>query len=282
MRVLEGIIKIIQYKVETPKILGPYHVICFCVMIAATVLFVLKFKDASDKTIRRLLFVTWCVIVMLEILKQIQASYSLGGAGDYVWAYRWYDLPFQFCSTPYYCLPFIIFLPDGFFRRAFVAFFAGFSLFAGLVVMIYPGDVFSATLFLNLQTMIHHGAMVSIGVLMAVHNRRNMNIRYFLGSLVVFYFFAVTALVLNEVIYYTALSDSTTDAVNFFFISRHYPSTLPLLSDIYKALPYGWYLVVYFAGFTLASALIYFIEMGSFELNKKIKEAIGKRKSQNG
>ena len=273
MLLLEKIISILEYKVSTPTVFGTYHLCCLALVAIVAALFVWRFKDASDKFIRKLLFAIWCVITVLEIIKQIEGAYFVNDCGIPTWSYLWHSFPLQFCSTPYYCLPFIVFLPDGFWRRSFIAFFASFSLFAGLVVMIYPGDVYCATLFLDVQTMLHHGAMVALGILMAAHNRRQMNKRYFLGSLLIFYAFAAVALILNELLYYLVLVDLPSEAVNLFFISRHYDCTLPLLSDVYRAVPYGVYLVVYFAGFTLASALIYFAEKGILALAKKCKRA---------
>jgi hypothetical protein len=71
-----------------------------------------------------------------------------------------------------------------------------------------------------------------------------MRTRYFFGSLLVFYFFAALAMLLNELIYKFVLFDRPSEAINLFYISRHYNSTLPLLADVYKAVPYGAYLAV--------------------------------------
>ena len=273
MSFLEKIISVFEYKVTPPEVFGLYHICCLALVAVVTVLLVWRLKDAPDKTIRRVLLVVWCVMVVMELIKQLEGAYFIDEYGQPTWSYLWHSFPLQFCSTPYYCLPFIIFLPDGFWRRSFIAFFASFSLFAGLVVMIYPGDVYCDTLLLDVQTMLHHGAMVALGILMVAHNRRRMNKRYFLGSLLIFYAFAAVALLLNELLYYFVLVDLPSEAVNLFFISRHYDCTLPLLSDVYRAVPYGVYLVVYFVGFTLASALIYFAEKGILALAKKGKRA---------
>lgn len=270
MSFFEKLIHLLEYKVEMPAIFGAYHLICVLLTIAATVLLVWRFKDASDRTIRIILFFFWCTITALEILKQLEGAFYLDGTTP-TWSYLWHIFPFQFCSTPYYVIPFAIFMPDGFWRRSFIAFFASFSLFAGLVVMIYPGDVYTTNLFINAQTMILHGSMVAMGVLMVAHNRKHMNKRYFAGSLTVFYSLAAIAILLNELVYNFVLKDVSNQAFNMFVISRHYDCTLPLLSKIYKAVPYGWYLVIYFLGFTLASALIYFSEKGLLFLIGKLK-----------
>ncbi|MCK7485244.1 MAG: hypothetical protein MZU97_06565 [Bacillus subtilis] len=38
------------------------------------------------------------------------------------------------------------------------------GMFAGLAVMLYPNDVFITTIGINIQTMVHHGAMMVVGV----------------------------------------------------------------------------------------------------------------------
>jgi hypothetical protein len=62
-----------------------------------------------------------------------------------------------------------------------------------------------------------------------------------------------------------------------FFISRHYPCTLPVLADIYAKVPYPVFLCIYLVGFAVVSALIYGIEKGILALiyrrkHKKLKE----------
>ena len=194
MSFIEKLIGFFEYQVTPPEVFGTYHLICLAFVVVAAAFLVWRFKDASDKTIRVLLFCIWCVITVLEVIKQLEGAYFVDEYGTPTWSYLWHSFPFQFCSTPYYCLPFIVFLPDGFWRRSFIAFSAGFSFFAGLVVMIYPGDVYCSTLFLNAQTMIQHGLMVAIGILMVAYNRRQMKNRYFAGSLLIFYSFAATSI----------------------------------------------------------------------------------------
>ena len=256
----EFLVSFLERKVEPPVTFGSYHFICLLLTVLLTVFLVWRFRNTSDKTIRILLFAVWCTVVTLEILKQIEGAFYVEN-GVPTWQYLWHYFPLQFCSTIHYTLPFIVFLPDGFIRRTFIAFFTSFSFFAGLVVMIYPGDVYCGTLFINLQTMIHHGLMFAVGILMVAYNRKHMNKRYFAGSLVIFYTMAIIALVLNETLY--------EHYINLFFISRHYDCTLPLLSNIYKAVPYGWYFVIYFLGFTLVAFLVYLAEKGVLALIQK-------------
>ena len=273
LHLLESFVRIFEFKLSAkPEIYGIYHIVCLGIVILAAVLFAVFFKNVSNKTIRAILLGAWITIVLLEIIKQLEGAYSPYYWGtDYDWAtyrweYLWHSFPYQFCSTPYYCLPFIIFLPDGFWRRSFIAFFATFSLFAGLIVMFYPGDVFVTNLFLDVQTMIHHGSMVIISVLLIAHERHKFKIKYFLGALAIFAAFVAVAVALNELLYYFVLAGLENQAVNLFLISSHYQTTLPVLSLLSGKIPYPVYLATYFVCFSLASAIIFFAEKGILAL----------------
>ena len=271
MSIIERFISFFEAKGTVPQIFGLYHFLCVLATLLLCVFLVWKFKDASIRTIRLLVLGFWVTLVLLEIIKQLEGAYDMTGA-EPTWEYFWHIFPFQFCSTPLYVMPFVIFLPDGWWRRSIMAFFACFSLFAGLVVMIYPGDVYCANIFVNIQTMIHHGSMVALGVLLVARNRNHMNKQFFGGSMMIFYSFVSIAMLLNELVYAFHLQDLPQHTFNMFFISRHYDCTLPLLSIIYKAVPYGWFLVIYIVGFTFASALIYTVEKSILTLIHKIKE----------
>ena len=145
-------------------------------------------------------------------------------------------------------------------RNAFMAFFASFSFFAGLAVMIYPNDVFTSMAGINFQTMIHHGTMVALGILVVAYNRNKMSKRYFVGSLIVFYFFAGVAMILNETIHNHLVAIGSTESINMFYISPYYPCTLPVLSDIYSKVPYPAFLCIYLLGFALISGVIFTLE----------------------
>ena len=49
-------------------------------------------------------------------------------------------------------------------QSALLSFLATFALFAGTCVMVYPGDVFTSSVWINLQSMICHASMIVIGV----------------------------------------------------------------------------------------------------------------------
>ena len=149
-----------------------------------------------------------------------------------------------------------------------MAFFEGFSVFAGLVVMLYPNNVFSSLIGINLQTMIHHGAMVAVGIFMVAYDR-HQNKRSFFGGLTVFYVFSAAALILNEVIYTAVIAKGAIVEFNMFYISRHFPCTLPILSEIFRQVNYPTFLLIYLIGFTAVSTLVFGIERGVLILLRK-------------
>ena len=258
-----NLLEFLDTKMETPTPYGWFHLMFIGIIIAVALTLCIFFRNCTDKTFRRIVFIFWIVIVLLEIYKEINFTFQVSD-GEIVTEYQWYIFPFQFCSTPFYVLPFIVFLKDGKLRDAFISFTAIFVLVAGLAVMIYPNDVFVGTIGINIQTMVHHGSQVILGVFCCVHERRKYKgARFCLSAVAVFAALAAVATLLNETFIYIIPDDST---FNMFFISRHFPSTLPILDGIYASVPYPVFLLAYFFAFGVGAAVIYLIQWGIIKL----------------
>ena len=267
---LEKLLLVLGEKMTKPAIFGAWHIVSLVLTIAFAVFLVAKFKDCSDATLRRILLAVWLVMLLFEVYKQVHSAFHTEyyEAWNFTyWEYSLWSFPFQFCSTPIYLLPFIIFAKEGKFRNAISAYMVTLSLFAGLIVMIYPGDVFSSTISINIQTMVHHGLQLAIGIFLTAHNRHKLNKRFFAWALIVFAVFAVLALVFNVAMYYV----KPEAPVNMFYISPFVPCTLPVLSAVYASVPFPVYAVVYVLGFALVAAVIYAIEKGIVALCSRIK-----------
>lgn len=263
----EKLLYFISKRMEAPPLFGTWHIVFLVLSIAFAAFLVAMFKDCSDRTLRKLLLVCWLVILFFEIYKQVVFSFRSNDGITGSWSYTWHAFPFQFCSTPLYLLPIVIFAKEGRFRNAIVAYMVTFSLFAGLIVMIYPGDVFTSIIGINIQTMVHHGMQLAIGVFLVAHNRHHLNKRFFAWSMIVFSVFAATALLLNTIMNYAKPGVE----FNMFFISPFQPCTLPVLSAIYPLVPYPVYLIMYVLGFALVSALVYTIEKCVVSICSRIK-----------
>lgn len=254
-------------KMETPACYGVYHIICLILCIALTAFLIWKFKNCEDKTMRLIIGICWGVIFLFEAYKQMVSSFR---EETLTWSYYWYFFPFQFCSTPLYVLPFVAFLKEGKVRDAMIAYTMTYSLFGGLCVMIYPGDVFCATTGINIQTMVHHGLQVTTGIFLAVHQRKKYGVKFFASSAIVFFCFLLVALGFNTI--GNALIPEA--GFNMFFIGPKTPCTLPLLSMIYPLVPWIVFFFIYMLGFSLIAALIAWISYLIYKGPKKKVKAV--------
>lgn len=244
---------------EAPGNYGWFHIMMLAVIISLTVIFCVYGKNCTDKTFRRIILYYWIYNIISELYVALIYSFELeGGVG--VWDYEWYMFPFQFCSSPAYTLPFIAFLKDGRVRDAFISFTGTFSLFAGIAVMLYPNDVFVKCLGIDIQTMIHHGMQVVLGVFVMVHERRRLTHSFFFKGIPVFAGLVLIAMGLNIGVYHLFSELGMDDTFNMYFISPYFDCTLPILSLIYPLIPYPAFLVMYILGFSLIAALMYYVQ----------------------
>ena len=263
------LLEFLDMQMTRPESYGWFHLMFVGITIAVTLLLCVFFRNCNDKTFRRIILIFWIIIVILEIYKEINYTFSVSD-GEIVAKYQWYIFPFQFCSTPFYVLPFIVFLKEGKVRDACIAFTAIFALVAGLAVMIYPNDVFIGTIGINIQTMVHHGSQVILGIFCCVHERKKYSgVRFCLSAVAVFAALSAVAMLLNEIFIYIVPEGET---FNMFYISRHFPSTLVILCDIYKAVPYPVFLLAYFFAFGVGAAVIYLIQWGIIRLTSLKKK----------
>ena len=156
MNFFERILIGLKGKMPEPTNYGWFHLMFVVLAIAAIVLLCIFARNLKDKTFRRIIMWCWIVMLVLEIYKQL--IYSVHEYdGQAYWRYQWYAFPFQLCSTPLYLLPFVAFMKEGKVRDSIISFICTFAMFGGLVVFLYPNDVFVETIGINFQTMIHHG-----------------------------------------------------------------------------------------------------------------------------
>ena len=262
MEFINKLVKLIDVWGPVPKLYGWYHILCLALTVALTAFLILKFKNADDKTFRKIILITWITIVVFEVYKQVVTSFN---SDNDTWKYLWYYFPFQFCSSPLYVLPFVALLKEGKVRDAFIAFTMSFAFFGGLVVMLYPGDVFQGCIGINLQTMVHHASQVIIGIFVAVHQRRKFSKGFFLSAAAVFAAIVVIAIGFN-VVGHMLIPEQ---GLNMFFVGPYVPSALPVFSIIYPLVPWPVFLAIYILGFSLVAMLICFVANLIYTKGKK-------------
>ena len=255
------ILNFLQSEMTRPVSYGWVHLLSLFLVIALTTLLILRFRSADERVVRRIMLVAWLLMVVGEVYKQIVYTWEVSD-GIIVRDFQWYAFPFQFCSTPMYVLPFAIFLPEGRVRDAFLAFLGTFSLFGGLAVYAYPADVFISTIGVNIQTMLHHGLQVVIGVYLATRYYKKLNFRYYLKGLAVFAMLVLVAMAMNVGVHHALVANGIDETFNMFFISPYHECTLPVLSAIWPLVPYAVFLPMYVLGFGIVGFIIFDIEMG--------------------
>lgn len=252
---------------ETPQLFGWFHILWLGItFLSAIALCIWHRKSGNERRVTNVVFGVAVMVIVLEIYKMINFSFSYDNGIEF--DFQWYAFPWQFCSTPMY----VGFLA-GIFRKgkvhdALCAYLATFAVFAGTAVMVYPGDVFISTIGINIQTMICHGSMLTVGIYLLYSGCVKLEHKTILKALPVFACTVLIAVILNEIAYFSGLLE--TDSFNMFFISRHMESTLPVYSMIHNSVPFPFNLVIYIVGFTAAAYLMLLMGMGVRAIGVKL------------
>ena len=261
MRLLVGLYNFFNLQYNEPKSYGLYHIICILSIIGLCVMLCKLFGNADDAVIRKITSVVWIVMVSFEVYKQLNYGFGVED-GRLVWDYAWYIFPFQFCSSPLYVLPFIAYSKSEKLRTMCIAYMMTFSLFAGVAVMCYPNDVFVETVGINLQTMVHHGSQVIMGVFYIVRYRAKLDCKLVFEGVKLFVAMVFIAMTLNVAGYHVLTACGIDETFNMFYISPYFSCTLPLLSLVWEHVPYVVFVMVYFFGFILCAFIMYWIAKG--------------------
>lgn len=256
----QSLLALLDTQMETPPSFGWFHLMWVGISFLALIPLLRFPKEQSQDHVRKVVLVTAITVIILEIYKQINYSFSYedGIAFDY----QWYAFPFQFCSTPMYVGLAAGLLRKGRIHESLCAYLATYAVFAGLCVMIYPGDVFIETVGINIQTMICHGSMLTIGIYLFGSGYVKTEHKTILKALPVFCTMVLIAVGLNEWAHRTGLLEE--HYFNMFYFSPYTDPHLPVYSDVQRALgvdnPLSF--IIYVAVFTLAAYLILLIAMG--------------------
>ena len=261
MEFFGALIEFLDAEMETPTMYGWFHLLFWGLTLGATVLLcVLHKRNPSEKRVRAVVFGVALTVFILEIYKMINYSFSYEN-GEILFEYQWYAFPWQFCSTPMYAG-----LLTGIFRKgrvhnALCAFLATYAIFAGAAVMFYPGDVFISTVGINIQTMICHGSMITVGIYLWYSGYVKAEHKTILGAVCVFTAAIVVAIILNEIAYVSGILEAGHN-FNMFYISPHCDPHLPVYSDVQRLVPYPFCLFIYIGAFSLVAYLILLAVMG--------------------
>lgn len=255
------VLQILDTAMVTPESYGWFHIFFFVLSIVVGIALCFILKDGK-KHAPNVVLVTAIVVLLLEVYKMINFGYGDSYTTQLAYRFQWYAFPFQFCSTPMYVGLAAGLLRKGRIHESLCAYLATYAVFAGLCVMIYPGDVFIDTIGINIQTMICHGSMLTVGIYLFGSGYVKTEHKTILKALPVFCTMVLIAVGLNEWAYRTGLLEE--HYFNMFYFSPYTDPHLPVYSDVQNALgvdnPLNF--IVYIAAFTLAAYLILLIAMG--------------------
>lgn len=249
-----------------PYPFGWFHITTtlFCILIG---FFLCRYPGAqAERRVRIVLGVTTALVILGEIIKQVIYTFEFNGIvieADY----QWFSFPFQFCSTPMY-IGLIAALTKGRVHRFCCDYLGSFALFAGIAVLVYPAQIYNEFIAINIQTMICHGSMLSLGIYLLHTGYVKCNIRTLRRASVVFLINVAIAVVLNEIAFYAGILE--TDVFNMFYISPHCEPTLAVYSWVQAVVPYPWCLAVYILAFTIAAGLVLLCAFAMRRLRKSI------------
>lgn len=248
---MKEILDFLAFKGNTPTLYGLYHIFCLFIVLGLSTLIIIKRKKISEKMVNRILIISGLAFIILEIYKQIIIPYD----SYELKKYPWYIFPFAFCSTPLYITALAGFLKKGKLKDYLLCYLSTYSLLAGICVMIYPGDVFVSLIGINIQTMVIHGGMIVLGVLLLATNKVKKDIHTFYKGLVVFLIFLTIAVILNLLWPLLGINET----FNMFQISPYYDCSLPIFNVIKSKIPYIIFLLLYIIPFSLGAYIIYLI-----------------------
>ncbi len=248
-----AIVSFFDSDMTTPTAYGWFHILWILLSFLVGILLCVTHKRGDTRRVRIVVLIAAITVIVLEVYKQI--IFTLEVTSGVVSAdYQWYAFPWQFCSTPMYVGLLTAVFRRGRVHHALMSYLATYALFAGLCVMVYPGDVFIETIGINIQTMVCHGSMITVGIYLWGSGYVKFHWKTLVGALSVFASLVGVAVVLNELFYHTGIVGEET--FNMFYISHHFPPHLPVYSSVQEALPYPLDLLVYILGFSLFAMII--------------------------
>jgi hypothetical protein len=247
---MNAILEFFNHQMKRPEVYQSFseswfQYLSLFIVVVLMIVFSFVYKNKEEIKVIRFIGIMSLIMIIFEVIKQINFSYANG------WNYTWYAFPFQFCSTPMYVGLLLRYTKKQALKPYLMMFLASYGLFAGLAVMLYPVSVYVPTTVINIQTMVHHGGMAIMGVvLLSFHVP--LKLKAFLKGVYVFIGLTGIAIILN-VIHNTWIKEGT---FNMFFINSKFSSEIPVLSLFQPYVPNSVYVMIFIIGFSLVAYIM--------------------------
>jgi len=247
-----------SWTMDKPPLFGVFHVVFLLLTVVSTILLIRFYRNASTKVMKRIVFLTWFVFLFFELGKQLIY-------GVFTPNYSWSEFPFQFCETPLYVLPVVLFVKNIKIRSAIIAFLCSYVFFAGFALTIIPLTLLGNNTFMNVRTLVQHGSQFMIGLYLFSWNRKNFTKDSFAFGMLIFLGLTIVALVLNFTI------GNYVEGFNMFWISKYNVTQLFILDKLQPYIPYIIFLLFYLAGFSFCAFCSYSVETWVYKMWIKYK-----------
>lgn len=257
--------KLHEWTFDMPEKYGPFHLIFLMLTFFVAALLIIFFKDCRERTMKRIVLIAWIILVLFEIIKAIIMSYQY----DHL-EFPWGSFPFQFCETPLYAFPILLFNKNKKIQHAIITFLCTYVFFAGFALMVNPYRLFSIRVILSVRTMVQHGIQVVIGLFLFAWDRHNINFKTFVHGTIVFAIFTTIAMIINFTLGRAVMDKYE---VNMFWISKDYDTPLMILKRIKPIAPYYVFIISYFLGFGFCAGCSLLVEYIFFEIIQWIHNA---------
>jgi len=261
---MEEFLHFLQGEMEVPGIFSWFHFVMLIPIIGLTIFISLFFKNTKEKVYKRILLIFWIILLVLELFKQLIKSFHYGSPS--YWEYSVRDFPFSICSMIYYFIPIILFVDKEKHPKIVdtaVGYLCLISLTMGIVVCIYTDMIMTNLVFINVQSLIHHGTQVILGVFVYVYNRKTISIKTVFRTLIAFLITAGIAIIINVCFY--------PHFINMFFINPTRITNLPIGNIVQEKAGYAVYLILFLHLIGLVAYLTYLVETSIYKLVLKKK-----------
>lgn len=230
-----------------------FHICFLFFNIILTTVLIFLFRKCKPLTLRIVVGVALLTIIGLEIGKQINWGYQTLTIRKFN-KLNLSVFPFAICSLPYYIWPLFIFLPECKFRQVISVLIGVYIFFPALGFQFYPGTL-CTRVYINHQTMIHHGLQLSISLLIFVHEFEKFTFKKFLWSSLIMVLLGGVAVILNIIL------TNKGGNVNLWELNPvpGHETTSPVYKDVYNLVPFPIYFIIYMILFSGVGAFSYFL-----------------------
>ncbi len=177
--------------------------------------------------------------------------------GIVTWSFQWYIFPFQLCTMPLYIALICLFLKKCKLRDYLLSFVSLYTWIASLMVILMPDSCFTNQVIININTMYIHCFAFVFASFIIINEEVRFNFKTVIHSFFVFLVFVFIALMLNIIVYKSGVLNG--QVFNMFYISPYFPCSLPVFSQIYEAVPYPVFLIIYILSLFIGLIIIYYL-----------------------